>query len=217
MFEIRPSFAVPMIWVRRDDTDGLNAELRELFLEREKEGGKYANPNPYTQRNQQLFESNFDLFKWPEPCIVRLREFCWNALMRTVAELNGYDVKMMQRLRVGADAWFHVTRRGGYFGIHNHPMASWSGVYCVTSGAHDADKPDSGLLNFINPFVMNTMFVDAGNAQMREPFSTHSRSFRLEAGQLVMFPSWMLHEVKPFHGDGERVTVAFNCWFHVVT
>ena len=31
--------------------------------------------------------------------------------------------------------------------------------------------------------------------------------------QLVMFPSWVLHDVKPFEGDGERITVAFNCWF----
>jgi hypothetical protein len=29
----------------------------------------------------------------------------------------------------------------------------------------------------------------------------------------VLFPSWVMHDVKPFHGDGERITVAFNCWF----
>jgi hypothetical protein len=22
-----------------------------------------------------------------------------------------------------------------------------------------------------------------------------------------------LHDVKPFEGEGERITVAFNCWF----
>ena len=32
-------------------------------------------------------------------------------------------------------------------------------------------------------------------------------------GQLVLFPSWVLHDVKPFEGEGERITVAFNCWF----
>ena len=35
----------------------------------------------------------------------------------------------------------------------------------------------------------------------------------MEAGQLVLFPSWVLHDVKPFEGEGERITVAFNCWF----
>lgn len=216
MFRIHPTFSVPMAWARRPADDGLNAELRRLFLAREKEGGQYANPNPLTQRNRQVFESNFDLFKWPDPCITKLRDFCWQHLMRAVVELNGYEPAMVQRMRIGADAWFHVTRRGGYFGIHNHPMASWSGVYCVDGGRHDAERPDSGQLNFINPFVMNTMFIDAGTAQLRGQFNLGTRSFRLEAGQLVMFPSWLLHEVKPFHGEGERITVAFNTWFKLV-
>jgi uncharacterized protein (TIGR02466 family) len=215
MPEIHPVFAVPFVFARRDDSDRLNQELRELFLARERQGAQYANPNPYTLRNRELFESHFDLFKWPEHCVRRLQQFCWTEMMRAVAELNGYDQAFLQRIRIGADAWFHITRRGGFFGIHNHPMASWSGVYCVSGGEHDAGRDDSGLLTFINPFVMTTMFVDAGTAQMRPPYSHASRSYRLEPGQLVLFPSWVLHEVKPFHGAGERITVAFNAWFHV--
>lgn len=215
MFHIQPNFAVPFVFSKREDGDGLNRELRELFLAREQQGERYANPNPYTLRNSALFESNFDLFQWPEPCVQQLREFCWGQLMRTISEINGYDPVFQRRLRIGSDAWFHITRRGGFFGIHNHPMASWSGVYCVSGGEHDAGQQDSGLLTFINPFVMTTMFVDAGTAQMRAPFSHASRSYRLEPGQLVLFPSWVLHEVKPFHGEGERITVAFNTWFHV--
>ena len=34
-------------------------------------------------------------------------------------------------------------------------------------------------------------------------------------GELVMFPSWVLHDVKPFEGEGERITIAFNCWFNL--
>ncbi len=215
MAAIHSIFAVPFGFATRAD-DGLNKELQRLFLAREREGVRYANPSPYTQRNKALFESNFDLFKWPEACVQRLREWCFGELMRTVVEINGYDAAMAARMRIGVDAWFHVTRRNGFFGIHNHPMASWSGVYCVSGGEHDADQPDSGQLSFINPFVMNTMFVDAGTAQMRAPFNMSGRGYRLEAGQMILFPSWVLHEVKPFFGEGERITVAFNTWFHVV-
>lgn len=216
MVEIQPTFAVPLAFAQRSGNDGLNLDLQELFLKRESEGLRFANPNPYTQRNQALFESNFDLFKWDDPPIRKLRQFCWDRLMALVARINGYENDFLKRIRIGADAWFHITRRDGYFGLHNHPMASWSGVYCVSGGQHDTDKPDSGLLNFINPFIMNTMFVDAGCAQLQRPYSMTSRSFRLEPGQLVMFPSWLLHEVKPFQGEGERITVAFNAWFHAV-
>lgn len=212
---IQAAFAVPMGFTRRDPADSLNRELTELFLAREKEGPKWANPQPYTHRNDRLFESHFDLFKWPDAPVQRLKQYCWDQLLRLVGQLNRYDAAYLAKLRIGADAWFHVTRRGGHFGIHNHPMASWSGVYCVSGGEHDPDQADSGMLTFINPFIMTTMFVDAGTAQMGEPYSTSSRSYRLEAGHLVLFPSWLLHEVKAFFGNGERITVAFNAWFHV--
>ncbi len=215
MIKIHSPFAVPMAFARREDTDGLNAQLHQLFLERERAGNRYANPNPYTQRNDALFESHFDLFRWPDPPVQKLREFCFENLMRTVVQLNGYDQAFAQRLRIGVDAWFHVTRRGGYFGLHNHPMATWSGVYCVSGGDHDPDSQDSGQLQFVNPFIMTNMFIDAGIAQMQGQFTTQNRGWQLEAGQLVLFPSWLLHEVKPFHGEGERITVAFNCWFQV--
>jgi predicted 2-oxoglutarate/Fe(II)-dependent dioxygenase YbiX len=37
--------------------------------------------------------------------------------------------------------------------------------------------------------------------------------FKLEAGQLVIFPSYVFHEVAPFYGSDTRITVATNCWF----
>jgi uncharacterized protein (TIGR02466 family) len=213
MPDISALFAVPFAFARHPAPGRLNAELRELFVAREAEGPRYANPNPYTQRNAELFESHFDLFKWPEACVQELKAYCWTELMALLRDINGYDPATMQRLRFNADAWYHVTRRGGFFGIHNHPMASWSGVYCVAGGEHDPGRPESGQLSFINPFVMNTMFMDAGVARLQPPFTYASRNFQLEAGQLVFFPSWVLHEVKPFIGEGERITVAFNCWF----
>jgi uncharacterized protein (TIGR02466 family) len=213
MPQISPLFATPFAFSKHPNPQAMNAELRELFLQREKEGAKYANPNPYTQRNAELFESHFDLFKWPESCVQQLKSFCWSELMSLIAGINQYDRTMMDRFLIYSDAWFHITRRGGFFGIHNHPMASWSGVYCVAGGEHDPNAPSSGQLSFIHPNIMNTMYMDASVAQMAAPFTYASQNFQLEAGQLVFFPSWVLHEVKPFIGSGERITVAFNCWF----
>ena len=206
-------FAVPFVFAQHPQPDGLNAALRALFLAREAEGGRYANPNPYTVRNAQLFESHFDLFDWPEACIAQLSEFCLSNLMRTVGELNGYDLDALRKIDIATDAWFHITRRNGHFGVHNHPMASWSGVYCVSPGQHDADQPDSGRLSFINPHSVTSMYLDAGNAFLRQAYSRGNYGQQLAAGQLVLFPSWVLHHVMPFYGEGERITVAFNCSF----
>jgi uncharacterized protein (TIGR02466 family) len=136
-------------------------------------------------------------------------------LLNLVGQLNSYDVQTIKRLEIYNDCWFHVTRRGGFFGLHNHPNASWSGVYCVDPGQHDAGKPDSGLLSFVNPMLMASMHMDAGVAKIPLPYGNQIANVRLGAGELVMFPSWVLHDVKPFEGQGERITVAFNCWFNL--
>lgn len=215
MYQIVPHFAVPIALEQHPNPTALNKALRELFLQREAEGAKYANPNPYTVRNKDLFESHFDLFKWPEPAIAELREFCLSNLMRTVAQLNQYDASVLKRISIATDAWFHITRRNGFFGVHNHPMASWSGVYCVAPGQHDPDQSDSGNLSFVNPNIIGNMYVDIASAALQTPFNMGNMGYSLAPGQLIIFPSWIPHYVMPFYGEGERITVAFNCAFQL--
>jgi predicted 2-oxoglutarate/Fe(II)-dependent dioxygenase YbiX len=59
------------------------------------------------------------------------------------------------------------------------------------------------------------MYLDAANAKQVGPFGYGIRNVKFEPGQLVLFPSWVLHDVKPYEGDAERITVAFNCWFQL--
>ena len=79
----------------------------------------------------------------------------------------------------------------------------------VASGENDADQPESGKLSFLNP--MAQMYFDSGNSQLQFPYQTGSYALNLKPGQLVLFPSWVPHQVMPFYGEGERITVAFNC------
>lgn len=213
MFQITPAFAVPFAEALLPDCEPLNAALKALILARESDGQKYRNPQSSMKINPKLFESDFTFFSWPEAPVHQLREFCWGALSRMIAQLNGYSAQDMAQVRILSHTWFHVTRRGGWFGLHNHPMASWSGVYCVSSGEDDGTDPESGVLHFANPLQLANMFIDVANTRVRAPYGMSGKSFRLKPGQLVLFPSWVNHEVFPFSGDGERITVAFNCWF----
>lgn len=210
--ELVNMFAVPFGLSRHPEHARLNPRLKQVLLTLEK-SGTASNPRPLTQRNAALFESHFDLFRIADPAIQELKVFCWNQLLSLIGSLNGYDLPTLQRLEIYNDCWFHVTRRGGFFGLHNHPNASWSGVYCVDCGQSDADRKESGQLSFVNPMIACAMHLDAANAGMKLPYGYQIASMRLEPGQLVLFPSWVLHDVKPFEGEGERITVAFNCWF----
>ena len=141
---IQPMFATPLAF----DTiraGPLNAALRALFLRRESEG--FANPRR-TPNATRACSSRFDLFQWPEPEIAELREFCMPRVWQLVQTLNGHAPAAMRQWRMAVESWFHITRRNGWFGVHNHPNASWSGVYCVDAGRPDADVADSGKLTF---------------------------------------------------------------------
>lgn len=216
MATISTAFAVPLVIAQLQDCDGLNAELRELFLRCEAQGDKYANPEPHTRRNDALFESAFNLFDWSNPAVARMRDFCLSHLYHAIGDLCGHDTATLQRLHIAHESWFHITRRGGYFGVHNHPMHSWSGVYCVCQEGDEANV-ESGRLTFISPFLTHSMFLDMASHKMRPPFVTGSIPMRLVPGQLVMFPSWLLHEVSAFEPEdsGLRITVAFNARFRM--
>jgi len=211
--EIVNMFAVPFSFGRLPAAERLNPQLKRYCLAMEKQGKSAANPRPLTQRNEAVFESHFNLFRDDDAAIQELKTFCWDQLLAVIGTLNRYDLQILHRLQIFNNSWFHVTRRGGFFGVHNHPNASWSGVYCVDPGQHDAGAKDSGRLMFINPMITSAMYVDAGIARMQLPYGSQVAGFALEPGQLVIFPSWVLHDVKPFEGEGERVTIAFNCWF----
>ncbi len=206
---LSPVFAVPFGQAVLEDP-AFNSRLRDLILQREPSS---ANPTPSLQLHPGVFESRFDFFSWPDRDVQRLREFCWTALAQVVGDANGYAPDELQKLQIFSHTWFHVTRKPGFTVMHTHPMASWSGVYCVSPGTEPADRPESGVLRFHNPHHYSGYFLDAGNARLRPPYHHGSWSVRLAMGQLVLFPSWLQHEVLPYYGEDERITVAFNCWF----
>jgi hypothetical protein len=92
-------------------------------------------------------------------------------------------------------------------------MASWSAVYCVRPGEPSAAHPDSGVLRFLDVRGGADAWRDPGNALLAAPWGIGPRGLRLVAGQLVIFPSYVVHEVTPFEGPDTRITVATNCWF----
>lgn len=209
--EIKGWFSTPLGTASYPDHASLNARLRELFLARESEPYRHHIRIP-TQVGA-VFESRFDLFDWPDEPVQQLTEFVHTTLSGLVGAINSYTAQEMQGFEFFYDSWFHITRSGGYQSNHFHPNASWSGIYCVDPGDAVADRPESGQVKFYDPRGPGAhMHFDAGNRQLDPRFSTNPVYLSHQAGQLVIFPSWLLHEVLPYQGTRERVVVAFNAW-----
>lgn len=212
--DLHAMFAVPFATSTHPTAAALNTELRRLILELEQAAEAHRNPAPVMDIPAGLFESDFTFFARREPAVQQLRDFCWSALGELIQTLSGRSPAHMARLRILSHTWFHVTRDGGWFGLHNHPMASWSGVYCVDDGQPDPSIRENGVLTFPHPLPASNVFLDAGNVAMAHPYGHGNYAHRLQPGQLVLFPSWLGHFVSPYRGAGTRITVAFNCWFN---
>ena len=76
-----------------------------------------------------------------------------------------------------------------------------------------AAHPDSGILRFFDTRHGAAAYVDPANATLQRIYAHRPAEFRLDEGQIVVFPSYMFHEVTPFYGRDTRITVATNCWF----
>ena len=210
--KIIPAFAVPF-GASFINAPKMNQELRDLFLSREND--KYRNKSRNSEETDLVYESDFDLFVWEDKPVVQLKEFMTSCIKETLGMVNQYKRSRVEEFDIYADAWYHITRKGGSFTNHNHPMASWSAVYCIQDGIDEADTPNSGLTRFFHPQTAASTYLDAGNLNiLNPPYSLGHQIFKLQAGQIVIFPSWIYHDVSTYTGNSERIVVAANYWFN---
>ncbi len=105
------------------------------------------------------------------------------------------------------DCWVNVMGRHAVHGLHLHPLSTISGTYyvAVPAGAPGLKLEDPRLERF-----MAAPPRRAGARRANQPWVT----LAARAGQLVLFESWLRHEVTPHPLTAERVSVSFNYgWF----
>ena len=207
-------FSTPVFSSQYPHADALNAELKKFILGQEAQGEKYRNPEHIPSNQVRIFESSFDLFKDTNKAIQELKMFFLYGIVHAVREINGYSQEECGKLRVLTDAWYHVTHFGGYISSHTHPNASWSAVYMVDPGGPAEDLPKGGMLNVKDPRPNANMYLDPGNRNWKRPHHVGSVNFEMQPGELLVFPSFLQHEVTPYFGKQPRITVAANCSFH---
>ena len=192
-----PLFATPVANHLWPDSKDLNRELTELVLAREPAEQGIA------RSNVGGWHSGTDLFAWKAPAVAELAGRIGRyvtALFRSVA-LDPKAPTPGFRL----EGWANVLRYGQYHSVHSHPNAFWSGVYYVNGNPPAAgDHPFSGKLELLDPRPgVGMNYVEGTNLHGR--FLVNP-----SPGQMVVFPGWLQHQVHPYFGTGERMTIAFN-------
>lgn len=111
-----------------------------------------------------------------------------------------------------ANGWANVNGPGQGNEFHIHPGAFWSGVFFVDDGGAAEDPTLGGELELLDPrgagpamYAPLLAFAGPGGLSVGG-----SETLRPKSGRLVLFPAWLYHQVRPYRGSGQRISIAFN-------
>ena len=118
--------------------------------------------------------------------------------VKKYAKALGFDPKCKLEMQT---CWLNIMPPGATHSLHLHPLAVISGTFYV-----DVPK-GSGVIKFEDPRLSKMMAAPPRNDKYA------SASFAKIAplkGQVVLFESWLRHEVEVNRGKGERISISFN-------
>jgi uncharacterized protein (TIGR02466 family) len=106
--------------------------------------------------------------------------------------------------QVITEAWININGRGHFNYAHDHPGSLFSAVYYVKGG------PDKGELEFKTPIAAHTYTISNNMVGGFNAFTGHAMVIPPVTGDLLIFPSWLLHRVNISRSDEDRISIAFN-------
>lgn len=194
------AFATPVVNYLWADAGDLNAELQARILQLEKQQPGVV------KSNVGGWHSGLDFLDAEAGCVRRLRQ----RLVQAVTALGRQTLRpeaAASATQFRLEGWANVLRRGQYNSLHCHPNAFWSGVYYVNGNDAVDGQPFSGRLELIDPRPGASLCY-AENTQLYGRFLLNPA-----AGQMLIFPAWLQHQVHPYCGDDVRISIAFNAIF----
>lgn len=203
--DVQQLFATPVVIMKLPDAAGLNAALKPAILAR----AEWAPSNDHS--NLGGWQSTWDIADWGGAAMARLLEVAKGAASRLTARRSDGQPAGVTWAH---NAWANVNRRGDANEAHTHPGSVWSLVYWVDDGGAAADPALGGAFEVHDPRgVAPAMLApDLVPAVPGGPSFGASELVQPSAGDMMMFPSWVSHSVRPYRGDGVRISIAINLW-----
>ena len=116
------------------------------------------------------------------------------------AEDCAFDLRRKPKLD---SLWVNLLRGGGHHSAHIHPHSIISGSLYVEVPA------GSGAIRFEDPRLPIMMAAPQRSQDAAEDLQTFV-TVEPRPGLLILWESWLRHEVLPGRGRGERLSISFN-------
>ena len=197
-------FATPLIEARPAGLAALIDPLRETILARK--GGSKG----IARSNIHGWHSDTDMLEWGGEAARALALETMKLCGRYTRDVNAEQGR--SRYEMGMEMWANVSPAGASNQLHAHPSAFWSGVFYIDDGG----DTEEGALVLQDPrFPMTRMYASdlvfadrSGDKQLSQHW------VRPEPGKLILFPSWLMHAVRPHKGARDRISIAMNISAH---
>jgi len=197
-------FETPIIFGKLEGGDNFIDDVEAVIRQRMSEDQKGI-----VRSNQDAWHSDTKMLVWGGPVAKRLGDVVISMAKRATFFADSSPEDFDWALQM----WANVTPKGGQNAMHVHTGNLWAAVLYIDMG----DEPDSetnigGEFYVEDPrFPMNVMRntgmrVKGLNGQPQNPHAVLS----VERGQIIMFPAWLRHGVRPYAGSRERISVAIN-------
>lgn len=200
--DVRLAFATPIVIAELTAVAARNGELRQTILER-------SRAQASTQAsNLGGWQSDWQMEQWGGPALQLLLQAAKALATNMTRSRQGKAVTVDWR----ANAWANINRAGDANEFHIHPASLWSGVYYVDDAGAADDPAQGGELELLDPrgaapamYAPLLAFAGPGGLSVGA-----TELVRPKSGRVVLFPAWLYHQVRPYRGQGERISIAFN-------
>ena len=109
-------------------------------------------------------------------------------------------------LRISIDAWVNINKPGDYNSKHDHPTSNLSGVLWIKT------PKNSGAIEFDSPISFQAHSeLNAYNNDFKNKNNIfHRYYFEPTEGNMLVFSSCLIHDVKKNLSQEDRISVSFN-------
>ena len=200
--QISNLFPTPIAVLPVPGSKEINDALETRILEREKEVPSVKHSN------WGGWQSPTDFEKWCGDEGKRVLGIAQQVAGNLTCDRAGQPVPMKWSM----NAWANVNRLGQGNEFHTHPGAFWSATYYVRDGGAGKDPSLGGEFEIQDPRGVGPAML-APSLAIRTPGGQAIGASEMVlpvAGNLVLFPSWLSHGVRPYSGDQVRISIALN-------
>ena len=142
-----------------------------------------------------------------EPAFIPLQKQIEEFIENVIAQDLQLDLKT-EKYRIKT-MWCILNSQFAHNHLHRHPDSLFSGVYYLQT------SPNSGNLNFHDPRADVRMLRP--RFAKDTPFSNFIVPFEPLPGRLLLFPSWLPHNVDPNLGEQKRISISFDIKGYPIT